>query len=173
MGKGFTVLAIVLLIVIGVWYFGFRDVETGSIEESGEGLGTEVPALGEEGGDEMIVVDSDGGGVEEIDTSGENVVEMGDFGYNPKLLHINKWETVTWVNVGERANWPASDVHPSHTAYPGSSRTKCGTAEEEGMFDACKGLEKGESFSFTFDKEGEWEYHDHLRATVKGKVVVS
>jgi len=61
-------------------------------------------------------------------------------------------------------------MHPTHTVYPGSDVKKCGS--DESIFDACKGLEQGESFSFTFNEIGSWGYHDHLRASTTGKIVV-
>ena len=60
------------------------------------------------------------------------------------------------MNDGERNHWPASNFHPTHTLYP----------EEGGCLgstlDVCKGLKKGEEFSFKFEKEGVWSMHDHL-----------
>ena len=63
-------------------------------------------------------------------------------------------------------------MHPTHTAYPGSGIEKCGTDEEEGIFDACKGLEEGESFSFVFNEAGSWNYHNHLSPGQFAKVIV-
>ena len=63
-----------------------------------------------------------------------------------------------WVNRSDSSIWPASAFHPTHQVYPG--------------FDALKGLGKGESYSFKFDKIGSWKYHNHLNPSVTGIVVV-
>ncbi|MEK6824273.1 MAG: hypothetical protein AABY02_00300, partial [Nanoarchaeota archaeon] len=62
--------------------------------------------------------------------------------------------------------------HPSHKNYPGSDIAKCGTSEASTIFDACKGLAQGESYSFTFNEVGSWNYHDHLNPNLRGTVIV-
>lgn len=82
--------------------------------------------------------------------------ENGNF--SPSEVKIQKGGKVTWANKSSRSVWPASAVHPTHLLYPG--------------FDALRGLNTGESYSFTFEKVGEWTYHDHLNPSVRGKVKV-
>lgn len=93
-------------------------------------------------------------------------------GFEPASLAIKRGESVTWVNEASRLAWPASAVHPTHRAYPGSDIAKCGTAEAASIFDACGGIAPGGSWSFVFDNAGTWKYHDHLRASVTGSVTV-
>ncbi|MDP1689285.1 MAG: hypothetical protein Q8L47_04125 [bacterium] len=93
--------------------------------------------------------------------------------YSPKELTIKKGDTVTWVNNGDRKTWPASAVHPSHKNYPGSGIEKCNTSAEATIFDACRGIEIGKSYSFSFNEVGSWGYHDHLQASVFGKITVT
>ena len=88
-------------------------------------------------------------------------------------MEINKGDIVLFLNEGSSKSWPASDVHPTHTVYPNSGISKCGTVEEENIFDACKGLANGESYSFTFNEIGTWTYHDHLKPYVGGTIVVN
>ncbi|OHB03579.1 MAG: hypothetical protein A3B03_02545 [Candidatus Zambryskibacteria bacterium RIFCSPLOWO2_01_FULL_42_41] len=82
--------------------------------------------------------------------------ENGNF--SPSEVKIKKGGKVTWTNEGSRQVWPASAVHPTHLVYPG--------------FDALKGLNAGESYSFVFEKVGEWAYHNHLNPSMRGKVKV-
>jgi len=103
----------------------------------------------------------------------ENIVEITSTGFAPSTLTIKKEETVIFVNKDSSQHWPASVVHPTHKVYPGSDINKCGTAEESQIFDACKGLSEGESYSFKFSNRGSWNYHDHLNPSSKGIVVVS
>ena len=90
-------------------------------------------------------------------SSSENLtVFINDEGFFPDKIITTAGSTIAWVNQGERLHWPASNFHPSHTLYPepgGCLGSK---------FDACKGLEKGESFSFRLEKPGIWPMHDHL-----------
>lgn len=102
----------------------------------------------------------------------EYIINMADSGFNPTEVVINAGDTVRFINQSSQGRWPASVVHPTHEFYPGSSISKCGTPEANKIFDACRGLQKGESFSFTFNSKGIWPYHDHLDPSVKGKVIV-
>lgn len=79
-------------------------------------------------------------------------------GFFPRELEIKKGDTVVWINDSDRASWPASAVHPTHTILPG--------------FDALRGLKHGESYKFQFKEAGIWKYHDHLRPTMTGAIVV-
>ena len=102
-----------------------------------------------------------------------NVVEITSLGFSPSILTINAGDQVTFVNKDSKPHWPATDIHPTHPVYPNSNIEKCGTSEEKDMFDACKGLNLGESYSFTFNDKGSWKYHDHLSARIKGTIVVN
>ena len=105
-------------------------------------------------------------------TTSESVVIISDAGFNPKELTVNKGTKVTFVNQSSSASWPASDVHPTHRLYPGSGIEKCGTSQQNKIFDACRGLKPGESWSFVFEEVGEWSYHDHLNPSNTGKIIV-
>jgi|GEM_PF-2555718 len=116
-----------------------------------------------------------------IDRSGPNegeelpkeaTIEITSSGFSPGSVRIAKGGTVTWINRGAAASWPASAVHPTHTVYPGSGIEKCGTAEAASIFDACTGLAEGESYSFTFGPAGTWRYHDHNNPGRTGSVEV-
>ena len=93
-----------------------------------------------------------------------NKVEITANGFSPSAIKVRVGDTVTWTNEDSASHWPASAAHPTHKVYPGSDITKCGTAEQPSIFDACKGLAQGESYSFKFEQRGDWKYHDHLRA---------
>ncbi len=91
-------------------------------------------------------------------------------GYSPSVLTITKGDTVRFVNNGGLSMWTATDNHPSHTLYPGSDINRC---FEQGpgpdLFDQC---EAGDEWSFRFNKEGEWGYHNHRRASHVGVIIV-
>lgn len=104
---------------------------------------------------------------------GENVIEMTASGFSPDTITVSAGETVTFVNKDTVKRWPATDIHPTHTVYPGSDIKACfNGGDSSGMFDSCRGLEPGETYSFTFTEVGTWDYHDHLKARFTGTVVV-
>lgn len=88
----------------------------------------------------------------------EVTVTVTSEGFSPATVTIKKGGTVTWVNMLDEQVWVASALHPTHKEYPG--------------FDQLKGMGKGGSYSFTFDKVGSWKYHDHLNPSRFGKVEV-
>lgn len=101
------------------------------------------------------------------------VVSMTKDGFSPSKLTVDVGDTVRFVNMDAVPRWPASDVHPTHRSYPGSGIEKCSTAERSDIFDACKGLGQGETFSFVFKSKGTWAFHDHLHPKDIGSVTVS
>lgn len=114
--------------------------------------------------------------------SGTVQVNITDSGFSPREVVITEGATVRWVNRGGAAAWPASDVHPVHQAYPadyseagsyGASQACTGPGQpKDGAFDACRRVQPGEAFSFTFEETGTWGYHDHLAPSRTGTVVV-
>lgn len=94
-----------------------------------------------------------------IPTAKKWSIEIKDGRFFPSELKIKKGDTVVWTNRDSRTTWPASAIHPTHQLYPG--------------FDALRGINTGESYSFTFDKVNSWRYHDHLNPSVTGAVIVT
>lgn len=80
-------------------------------------------------------------------------------GFTPSNLSIKVGDTVIFNNNSSGSMWIASDPHPTHTLYP--------------EFDQKKSVAKDGSYTFIFDKEGTWGYHNHVNATRKGTVTVT
>lgn len=99
-------------------------------------------------------------------TIAASVIEIKADGFYPSTLTIEQGETVQFINKDTKPHWPASAVHPTHTEYPETG----GCIGSK--FDACAELKRNETFNFTFNKIGEWKYHDHLNPGVTGTVVV-
>ena len=114
--------------------------------------------------EELVVAELPEGSSET--TTAEHQVTITAEGFSPKTITIKAGDTVTFVNEDSNQHWPASAMHPTHNVYPESG----GCIGSK--FDACKGLEQGESFSFTFNEKGSWKYHDHLSVPSTGTVVV-
>ncbi len=101
-----------------------------------------------------------------------NTIVFTDSGFSPAALTVRVGDTVVFENQSSVDFWPASAMHPTHKVYPGSDIEKCGTAEEAGIFDACRAIPAGGSWSFTFGEAGNWNYHNHLNAGNFGKIIV-
>jgi len=101
-----------------------------------------------------------------------STVTYTNSGYLPREVTILAGGTVTFKNESSRKMWTATTIHPTHTIYPGSGIQKCGTPERSGIFDACKDIAQGESWSFTFKEQGSWRYHDHRNPSSTGKIIV-
>ena len=101
----------------------------------------------------------------------EVIIQATDAGFNPNQVEVSVGTIVTFRNMQASPVWPASAFHPTHTEYPGSGISKCGTSEV--IFDACSSLAEGESYSFTFNEIGTWGYHNHLNSGQFGQIVVS
>ena len=147
-----VIVAVIILIILGI---SLLSKKTTQDETSGENLSPS----------EDIVAETS----EPI----EHIVEITLEGFVPKTLEIKKGDKVTCINKMATKSWPAGNFHPTHSNYPGSSAIKCGTIEEKTTFDTCRGLEKGESYSFVFNEVGSWGYHNHLQPSKDGKIIVS
>jgi plastocyanin len=86
------------------------------------------------------------------------VVHINRSSFEPSQLTITPGTTVTFENVDSVDHWPASNLHPTHEVYP--------------EFDPQKPIIPGDSWSFTFNDNGEWFFHDHLFPEMGGKVIV-
>jgi plastocyanin len=80
------------------------------------------------------------------------VGNSGTNSYNPNLIEIKVGDTVTWIN---------DDSSPHTVTSSSNDRT----------FDSDV-LKRGETFSFTFDKEGQFPYFCTLHPNMVGTVVV-
>ena len=78
--------------------------------------------------------------------------------FTPPLLVIPLGATVTFTSSQGLPYWPASDLHPSHGIFS--------------EFDPKRALFANESWSFTFEKPGQWLYHDHLASHIGGAIFV-
>ena len=102
----------------------------------------------------------------------QNIIEITSNGFVPRTIEIMASESVIWINRDTKRHWPASNVHPTHEGYPGSSIRKCESVDQNKIFDACRGISESETYEFVFDRRGTWEYHDHMSPSKKGVVVV-
>jgi plastocyanin len=83
-------------------------------------------------------------------------VLLSDEGFSAPAITVRKGTKVVWKIEGKKKHWPASNFHPTHEEYPE------GGGCLGSKLDACSALNPGETYSFTFDQEGEFGMHDHL-----------
>lgn len=99
------------------------------------------------------------------------VIYITPEGYEPREIIVHQGGKVIFKNISGENRWPASNIHPTHRAYPDSGIEKCGTPDSNKIFDSC-GLAPGETYEFIFEHVGEWGYHDHLDPKLKGRITV-
>ena len=180
MNKGtYSIIIIIILLVAGgaVIYQrsgqgndqGVKPTDTTSPENE---IAPSTQPIENPTGEENTVTPKQGEGATPEEEKEEYIVTNTDSGFSPMTITIKIGESITFKNESSQAVWPASALHPTHTVYPGSDIKKCGTAEESSIFDACKGIEKGEKWAFIFSSPGMWKYHDHLNPSHFGTIIV-
>lgn len=92
------------------------------------------------------------------EAAGDATITMSEEGFSPATVTVTTGATVTFVNNGQAAHWPASGIHPTHQLLP--------------AFDAKQGLGTGDTYSYTFTKAGTWRCHDHLMPQFTCTIVV-
>lgn len=103
---------------------------------------------------------------EQAPVAGESVVTYGDSGFSPSILTIKNGDNVRFENESSKTMWTASGKHPTHKVYPTTGGCIGST------FDACKGTQPGDSWSFKFDVAGNWKYHNHVNPGDTGTIIV-
>lgn len=149
-----------MVVVVGglVGWFVFRGTPKGP----GMQIGTEniTPAAsGASGTDVTISDESTGAGNEKGGVTGKVVVTYTNAGYQPQEITVKKGTKVTFMNDSSGSVWTASGVHPTHQLLPG--------------FDQLSSVSKGGTYEYTFVKVGTWKYHNHVKPTDGGFVVVT
>lgn len=99
-------------------------------------------------------------------------IEITSAGFSPNTLTIKTGDSIIFLNTDSNQHWPASAFHPTHAAYDSTTLSEHCPNPDMTAFDACHGLEQGETFTFRFNKTGRWGYHDHLNPSHTGTIVV-
>jgi plastocyanin len=148
MNKSLGIIVIVLIVIAGGWYLWSQSNGGEMTGGAPQGV-TGTPS-----------------------TSGDVTVTYTDSGFSPASVSIKKGQSVTWVDQRANPMWLASDPHPSHTGYDGTSRTEHCAAGYAGPtpLDECG---TGTSYSFTFNTAGTFGYHDHFDDAMAGSVTVT
>ena len=158
-----SIAAIAVIVLGGWWLLAQKDTSQTEVENQ---QNTTTPNQQEGDNNDGIGVNVD------ISVPKAHEVVYTDAGYSPSTLTVKMGDTVRFKNDGSRATWPASAMHPTHMIYSGTSLQQHCPDNENDDFDACKNIDPGQSWDFTFKKTGEWAYHDHSNVGFFGKVIV-
>lgn len=99
-------------------------------------------------------------------------ISMSSTGYKPGVVEIAPNTKVTFKNSGTDRHWPATDNHPTHTLYDGTSLEEHCALENNDTFDACGAIKPSENWTFIFYETGRFTYHDHLWPHLQGEIIV-
>lgn len=158
MNKKFIIIVILAIIILG-GYFSLRDKKV-------------VSSLGETPTSKIPEQNNSAPKTDNTPLSKKNIINYTDTGYSPNTINIKLGATVTWKNNSSSGMWTASGMHPSHTAYSGTSLEQHCPDTANTAFDACTSILPGDSWNFTFNKIGVWKYHNHVRPSDFGTVIV-
>lgn len=145
------VVGVVLLLGVGVWAIAQTGTNEEQVADTAESESTNT-------GNENA--DVNGSRAETDQNASENGPEVAftSRGFNPQTVTIEPGTTVTWTNESDEQMWVASSVHPTHGDLP--------------AFDQREGVGTDETYSYQFDQQGEWSFHNHLVPSHKGTVIV-
>jgi len=90
-------------------------------------------------------------------------------GYTPETLRVKAGTTVIFKNASPRSMWTASALHPTHRLYDDTALNEHCPDVSGVAFDQCGA---DEEYSFTFNKTGNWKYHNHLYPEHTGAIIV-
>ncbi len=171
-------LVAVIIIAGGAWWYVSSNNNsaapaTSTTDNSGSLTGTVATTTGNDQGQPDTGVQAS----VTVTTPKTVTVTYNGSAFSPSTITVNKGDTVKFVDTDQRGAgtagtmWVASDPHPTHTGYDGTSRTTHCAAGYSGPapLDQCS---TGSTFSFTFTKVGTFGYHNHDSSSDMGTVVV-
>lgn len=158
MGKIIATIIILAVIIAGGWYFWQKDnANNGSRKMNNSSVPSQNASIPTNPTPPATTPTNPTANPAAVQT---NMVSYTDQGFSPKEITVKIGMTVTWTNNNTgKQMWVASAPHPVHTDYPG--------------FDAKQASAAGGTYSFTFDKVGDWKYHNHTNPSDFGIVHVT
>ena len=111
-----------------------------------------------------------GGSPDAPQANGGAGVKVVNIAYSPDLLEIQVGTEVTWTSGDEGVHHTVTSGLPGDNGVPGVSEGK--PPKPDGVFDGDL-PDAGESFSFTFDKAGTYEYFCRIHPSMTAEVVAN
>ena len=158
---------VAIIVIIGAGYLIFRPAGS-SVPEYAAPAGQTVPPATDQAANASDAASASLG----VSAATPVVVTLTDSGFSPETITVKKGQTVTFVNQSKSGMWVASDPHPTHQGYDGTTRNEHCVPGYEGAapFDECT---VANQFTFTFGQVGSWGYHNHVIDEQHGTVVVT
>lgn len=150
MSKTSSILGLIALIAIGGFIIFGEEKNTDTQPETEQEISVETT--------ENTNIDTEEVSETKESQREEILVTYTSFGFSPNIINIEMGDTVRFSNDSSLNMWVASNPHPQHTEFSD--------------FDAGKNYQNGESYSFTFNESGTYEYHNHSNPSMRGTVVV-
>ena len=160
MGKNIIIILVVLVLVLGGYFLFQANVASQNQVVPQEQSQTNPPP-----GDTLTVTLPP---IVQI----KHEVTYTDAGFSPATLTVKEGETVVFKNESSGGMWVGSAMHPSHMVYSGTTLQQHCPDTLNTSFDECKSDAPGTSWSFTFAKKGSFGYHNHVKASTFGKIIV-
>lgn len=105
-----VIISVVILAIIAIGgYLVYANMNKGSNTQQNTQNQTQV---GENNGNQVEVT---------LGTTTAHEVTYTDAGFSPAILTIKVGDTVTFKNQSSQGMWVGSAMHPSHTAYSGTT----------------------------------------------------
>ena len=163
MNKTIIAIVVVAIVVLG-GYFLFRGTyqPASLVPQTSDQQPVSQPSASEPPTQQPVSEPSAG----QTPAAEKNIVIYTDTGYSPNTITVKVGESVSWKNQSSKTMWAASAAHPTHRVYPTTGGCLGST------FDACQGVQVGDSWSFKFDIAGAWKYHNHLSPGDTGTIIV-
>lgn len=160
----------IVIIILGVTAFQ-QDAEAPEADTIQQEQNGQQPAATTTGAEENTNKNetSNGDGTGTGAATKTTTVRYTDQGFRPEAARITSGTAVTFINETDTRMWVASDEHPTHTNYHGTTLSEHCPDTSNTAFDQCGA---GDEYTFTFEKNGEWEYHNHLAPNHGGTIIV-
>jgi amicyanin len=144
LGIGVVVALAVAVLIVGV--MALKDKRTAPPTGNTQTVQTPTDADGDHDGDDVATTDQNNGSAEET-----NSVTIENFAFNPATITVKKGTTVTWTNKDSAAHTVTTDSGSGPTSQL---------------------LNQGDSYTFTFNTAGTFNYHCQPHPNMKGTVIV-
>ena len=164
--KSLTWIVIALIVIFGGWYYFSSQQQAPPLQATTQTDTSNIVASTNDTTSNPTPATT---GTLKAMTATVRTVTYTANGFSPNTVTIKKGESVTFVNQSGNKMWVANDPHPSHTGYNGTARSAHCPDTAGVAFDQCS---TGDSYTFTFQKTGKWEYHNHVSSQDEGFVIV-
>lgn len=166
---GWTAIIILIVAVAGA-FFWWTASKTPTADKTGD-ASSPVGAQGTDASSNTGAGGSADSSVSPPSVPLEATVTYDGNSFSPSTVTIAAGGTVTFTDTSASGMWVASDVHPAHAQYDGTSRSQHCASGYAGPkpFDQCAA---GTSYRFVFGRAGAFGYHNHLNADATGVVIV-